>query len=379
MKILFMCKVLGMGGIEKNLVLLSRELIKLNHEVVVVASPGIIKEMLVKEGVKCVNFEFESIPGMPSAIKKMHFLINKERPDIVHSFSAVPTLVFKLSQITNFISSKIYKPIFLASIMGLQESPSESKLITYLRVYLTILGAKKVIVISPEIKRFLVNLRISTKRLVEQHIVGIEPHYGFKKNGVKGLKDKYNVETPYVVSTIGALTARKSHELFIEAANEIIKKRHDISFLIAGEGPDRDKLERQISKFKIEKYVKLIGVETNLLDLFTVTDLCVKPGVVEGFIGVTVLEAQITGTPVVAFYTEDVKLGIEDRETGLIATNSDILDLKNKVLEVLDNEKLSEKLSNQGQIFARETWAIDKIVKNLVVFYNNELKTHKQG
>ena len=375
MKVLFICKTLGMGGLEKNLVLLSRELIKLNHEVVVAAAPGILKIDLINQGVKCVDFHmsFNSISSIFSDIKQLGICIKEDRPDIVHSFSAASTLIYNISKVFSWFKINTKFPILISSVMGLQESPNEAKYITYLKTYVAVLGAKKIIVISPEIKRVLKKLFISPNKLVERKIVGVEPYYGYDKKSYNVDKSVYNISTPLVVTTIGALSSRKSHDLFIDAAKIILSKRNDVSFLIVGEGPDKDKLLQKISTSGLNDNVKITGATKDLPAVFAFTDVCVKPGIVEGFIGVTVLEAQVTGTPVVAFDTEDVKLGIENGVTGLIAKNADVTDLSKKLNLLLDDPQLRLKLGLEGQVVARERWSIDGISKNLVKIYEAEL------
>jgi glycosyltransferase involved in cell wall biosynthesis len=376
MKILFICKTMNMGGLEKNLVLLSRELIKLNHEVVVAAAPGILKIDLINQGVKFVDFKmsFNSVSSIFSDVKQLGICIKEHRPDIVHSFSASSTLIYNISKVFSWFKINTKFPTLISSVMGLQESPNEAKYITYLKVYLTVLGAKKNIVISPQIKMALEKLFISSNKLVERKIVGVEPHYGYDKKSYKADKSVYGISTPFVVTTIGALSSRKSHDLFIDAARITLSKRNDVSFLIIGEGPDKDKLLQKISTSGLDDNVKLAGVTKDLPAVFSLTDICVKPGVVEGFIGVTVLEAQVTGTPVVAFDTEDVKLGIENGVTGLIAQNADVTDLSKKLNLLLDDAQFRLKLGLQGQMFAREHWSVDGITKNLIGLYEAELK-----
>ena len=50
--------------------------------------------------------------------------------------------------------------------------------------------------------------------------------------------------------------------------------------------------------------------------ILAATDVYVRPGVVEGFIGITVLEAQALGVPVVSFRTDDVQLAVEGHDVG---------------------------------------------------------------
>ena len=141
-----------------------------------------------------------------------------------------------------------------------------------------------------------------------------------------------------IVSTIGALHPRKSHELFIEAAVTISAAEPRARFLVIGEGELlaelQDLVRRQTNG--LDDRLAFTGVRDDIPRLLSATDVYVKPGVVEGFVGITVLEALALGKPVVAFETEDVKLALTDGETGLIVPNGDVASLAEKILYLLE-------------------------------------------
>src|SRR5262249_47794458 len=147
----------------------------------------------------------------------------------------------------------------------------------------------------------------------------------------------------------GALHPRKSHELFVEAAAQVNAAEPRTCFLIIGEGELHADLQSLADARGLRTCLTLTGNRDDVARLLAATDVYVKPGIVEGFIGITVLEALCLGKPVVAFETEDVKLVLTDGETGLIVANADVGQLADRVQYLLRNPEVGERLGQAGQ------------------------------
>src|SRR2546428_505242 len=188
----------------------------------------------------------------------------------------------------------------------------ELQVTTWLRNWFLALGAEQILVISPEIRRHLKGVGAREEVLVDFNFVGLDVD-AFKQTdpGEPSLDHYASVRREFdfpsdalIVSTIGALHPRKSHELFIEAAVTISAAEPRARFLLIGEGvllADLQGLVRRTSR--LEGRLLFTGVREDVARLLSATDVYVKPGVVEGFVGITVLEALALGKPALAFET----------------------------------------------------------------------------
>jgi glycosyltransferase involved in cell wall biosynthesis len=259
--------------------------------------------------------------------------------------------------------------------MGLQNSPRELPWTTWLRNWLLTLGAEQILVISPEIRRHLKGVGARDTSLVDFNFVGLN-----LSDFVSGPDDRLAVlhefafpEDALVVSTIGALHPRKSHELFIDAAKVIAAAEPRARFMIIGEGELLGELEAYARARGVERQLMFTGVRDDVARLLAATDVYVKPGVLEGFIGITVLEALSLGKPVVAFDTEDVKLALSDGETGLIVPNGDVPALADRILYLLRNPAIGAQLGQAGQQLVMERFDFGVLARRLEDFYQNVL------
>jgi glycosyltransferase involved in cell wall biosynthesis len=140
-----------------------------------------------------------------------------------------------------------------------------------------------------------------------------------------------------------------------------------------GEGELRLELDEQVHKSGLAGKIVLTGVRDDVARILSATDVYVKPGIVEGFVGVTVLEALVLGKPVIAFETEDVKLALVDRETGLIVPNGDVDRLADGIVYLLRNPEVGARLGQAGQQLVGERFDFGVLAQRLEEFYQGVL------
>jgi glycosyltransferase involved in cell wall biosynthesis len=87
--------------------------------------------------------------------------------------------------------------------------------------------------------------------------------------------------------------------------------------VIAGEGPDRRRLEREISALGLEDSVRLVGERSDVSRLLANGDVFVLSSRSEG-LPMSVLEAMATGLPVVASRVGGVPELLDDGEEGIL-------------------------------------------------------------
>jgi glycosyltransferase involved in cell wall biosynthesis len=238
---------------------------------------------------------------------------------------------------------------------------------------LTALGAQRVIAVSPAIEARLRRLGIGRRRLVSGLVVGVElPDLGEARQMRALAREQLGVgPDEQLIMTIGTLKPSKSHELFVRAAAALVERGSEARFVIIGEGPVRPELEEEISRLSLTDRVLLLGERHPAADLLWAADVCVRPGVLEGFVGITVLEAQARGVPVVAFETEDVKAAIENGVSGLLVTPGDVGALADAVRSVLEEHSLAGMLARGGRETVERKFGLRAVTDRLEEMYGS--------
>jgi glycosyltransferase involved in cell wall biosynthesis len=379
MRILLAAKTMGVGGLERIVVGLARELQTRGHAVWVVSSGGELVDELKQTGTTHIAapLEITSPIGVAQAARQIRRLIVEHRIDLVHSFSATASVAINLA--LRVRGATVLDGVRLVSSpMGLQNSPRELPVTTWLRNWFLALGAEQILVISPEIRRHLKRVGAPEQALVDFNFVGLDVDT-FKPQPEAderaSVRQEFGLPSDaLLVSTIGALHPRKSHELFVEAAVTVSAAEPRAYFLVIGEGELRVELQLLARARGLDRRLVFTGVRDDVARLLAASDVYVKPGVLEGFIGITVLEALGLGKAVVAFDTEDVKLALIDGETGLIVPNGDVVSLADRVLYLLQHPDVGRSLGEAGQRLVLERFDFGVLARRLEEFYQGVLE-----
>ena len=140
-----------------------------------------------------------------------------------------------------------------------------------------------------------------------------------------------------VVGTVARLVPDKGLECFLRMAALIQSKRSDARFLIVGDGPLRQILERLTESLGIRDVVVFAGHRTDVPALIQTMDLFVLPTLREGF-GVVFAEAMAVGKATVGSRIGPVAEVVEDGVTGYLVPPDDPDAFAVRALELLNDE-----------------------------------------
>ncbi len=135
-----------------------------------------------------------------------------------------------------------------------------------------------------------------------------------------------------VLLSVGHLIERKGHHRVIEA----LALLPDATLLIAGEGPERGRLEALARRLGVAGRVRLLGARphVDLPGLYGAADLLVLASSREGWANV-LLEAMACGTPVVASPIWGNPEVVGDRAGGVLAASNDAAGIAAGVRDLL--------------------------------------------
>jgi glycosyltransferase involved in cell wall biosynthesis len=141
---------------------------------------------------------------------------------------------------------------------------------------------------------------------------------------IHGLRDREELKRELglngaTIAFAGRLTAQKSLERALEAI-----VRTDVQLVIAGEGPDREPLERRARELGVERRVRFVGAQPRerVVELFHAADATILSSSWENFPH-TVVEALAVGTPVLAMQAGGVAEVVRDGVNGLLVPAGD--------------------------------------------------------
>lgn len=148
------------------------------------------------------------------------------------------------------------------------------------------------------------------------------------------------------VSFLGRLKRYKNVECFLKAAALVNQRRPEARFLVIGEGDHRPALMRLAEKLKLNDVLTFTGYvdQARKAELLERSHVVVNPSPKEGW-GLTNIEANACGTPVIAADSPGLRDSVVDGETGLLFEYDRADELADKIVEVLDDDALRARLS----------------------------------
>ncbi|MBI4698792.1 MAG: glycosyltransferase [Nitrospirae bacterium] len=173
-----------------------------------------------------------------------------------------------------------------------------------------------------------------------------------------------------VVLTLGRLSEEKGHDILIEAFRRVVEKLPECVLLIAGNGPDRERLEKQIKSSGMQKKVRLVGLIDDVSEIFKICDIYVNSSRFEG-LPISLLEAMAHEKPIVATAVGGNREVIRDGETGLLVPPERPDLLAEGLLKLMEDEKLAAKLAKKAFELFNESYSIDNHCKMLALEYLN--------
>ena len=160
-----------------------------------------------------------------------------------------------------------------------------------------------------------------------------------------------------IILGVGALKPRKGYHISIPAIAKIRGKYSDFKYYIIGDQSDKNyfkQLKNLVKKNSLkEKVIFLEKISDEDLvnlyhraDLFLLTPVNINSNF-EGF-GLVYLEANACGKPVIGTYDCGAEEAIIDGFNGLLVPQNDIKKTSQAILNILDNSRLAEELSQNG-------------------------------
>lgn len=170
-----------------------------------------------------------------------------------------------------------------------------------------------------------------------------------------------------IILTIGNLIKVKGHVYLIKALRYIIKQQKDILCLIIGDGILRNELQKEIDKYNLKKYIKLVGrIPHKEIPLWiNAADVFVLPSLREGN-PIVMFEALGCGVPFVGTIVGGVPEIITSEDYGLLCPPKDPKCLAEKILIALEKDWDREKIRKYAQQF---TW--ENIAKQIIKIYRD--------
>lgn len=174
------------------------------------------------------------------------------------------------------------------------------------------------------------------------------------------LEQTFNLSGKKVIAFVGTFFKYEGLSYAIEAMEIIAKTRDDIHLLLVGAGNELDNLKQQVNQANLEQSVTFVGRVPfeQVSRYYSLADVMVFPResirLTELVTPLKPLESMAQFKPVIASDIGGHRELIADGKTGFLFEADNASALASKIIDVIDNKALLEKVSEQGLEFVRE-------------------------
>jgi glycosyltransferase involved in cell wall biosynthesis len=287
-------------------------------------------------------------PGLVGARRVLELarLLRKAKPDVFHAHLSWP-LAAKYPLLAAVLARV---PAVVATVQVYPEFRIERS--TYLQHRALALGVDRYIAVSENIAGLLGGKLGWPRHKIEVIYNGVSvdrferPPDPELRRALSGGSDRR------IFLTAARLAPQKGLDVLLRAAVHV----PDAQFVVAGDGPERPRLEAEAEQLGILDRFRFLGLRDDVPELLAASDVFVLPSLFEGS-SLAVLEAMAAGKPVVTSAIGGTDELVDDGESGLLVPPGDAGALALALNRVLAQPELRAKLGATARDRARDSFS----------------------
>ena len=364
-----------MGGAQRNTLLTLEGLASRGYDVELVCGPG---EGLVtaarRAGVPVTVF-----PSMNRRLSPLRDLrcvhehltfFRRRRFDIVHTHSS------KAGIVARFAAHRAGTPIIVHTIHGTPFRWELGAFVSRAAILLERAAAARtdrLVAVAELVKQEFVDAGICAADKIETIYSGIDFTEFDRPVDVAATKRALGIPAgDHVVGAVGHLFERKGHRDLVEAARAVVAAIPNVTFIVAGEGPERLALDAHIVEAGLRGRVRLLGDRPDVPALLAVMDVYVQPSLAEG-LGRSLTEALYARRAVVATAINAVPEIVEHERTGVLVPPRSPHALAAAVIGLLVDAAKRRQLGERGHRRVASVFTADVMIERIDDLYRRLL------
>lgn len=296
-------------------------------------------------------------PGIIMLLRTL-FCVLRYRPRVIHAGG------FLFAGFCGLVVKKCFNIPYVVYAHGeeLHSQKNSRKIGRYLRWIFH--RADAVIASSKFTRQQLLSIKVAKERI---HLVkpGVHEDFFQGPDNTGRVKKKYGLEGKLVLLSVGRLTRRKGHKQVIKALPRLLPRYPHLCFVIAGTGEEEQALKTLAREMKLDRQVIFTGrvdhgeilALYHLCDIFILANRVLENDI-EGF-GMVFIEAGAAGKPVIGGNSGGAVEAIQDGTTGYVVDTENIKEISGRLLGLLRDKDLRERLGRNGRLRARSfSWPV---------------------
>ncbi|RDI45139.1 glycosyltransferase family 4 protein [Aquicella lusitana] len=176
---------------------------------------------------------------------------------------------------------------------------------------------------------------------------------------------------PHLFLFAGNLGAHKGITLLLEEFARACQHHPQLQLMIAGTGPDENRMRKKLHALGIERQVTFLGWQADLSTYYKTCTAVIFPSVGLESFGLVITESMSHGRAVIGVNRGTVPWLVDNNRTGLLFNPVKKGDLAEKILMLAQNSELAKQLGKQGHEKLQSEFDNEAILHQLLMVYQN--------
>jgi glycosyltransferase involved in cell wall biosynthesis len=194
--------------------------------------------------------------------------------------------------------------------------------------------------------------------------------------GVSGLGVRRELGVPAapLIGLVANIRGSKGHDVFLDAAAEVLATRPATRFVIVGDGIGFDDVRRRIGALGLQSAVTMTGFRRDIPEVMAALDVLVLPSIRSEAASQVIPQALAVGTPVVASDVGGNGELVRDGETGRLVPVGNAHALAGAIVDCLSDREGARTMARRGQALVRERHSLDASMARTITVYEGVLR-----
>lgn len=324
--------------------------------------PGPLQQGMAKLNTPTFSLGVARRTGYAVAIQRLARLLRKERA-LLHAHCFDPTLV-------GLLAARLARAPF---VFTRHHSDHNLRLNKPWHVRIDSWCARKadhVIAVSEATREIMTRVERVPASQITVVYNGMEPLPTPSEAAVEATRAKLGLNGEAVCLMVARLHEEKGHRYLFQAIPEIRARVGPVTFLLAGDGPERAELEAEVARRGLSDCVRFLGRRNDMSELYSLADVVTLPSLAESF-GFAVLEAMSFGKPVVAADTGGMPELLQG-EAGVVVPQADAAALGAGIARVLSDPEAARRMGEAGRRRAAH-FTFERMIRGYEAVYERVL------
>lgn len=176
-------------------------------------------------------------------------------------------------------------------------------------------------------------------------------------------------EDDRIVACVGRVAHHKGSTVLAEAMKMICQRSPQARFLVVGEGPMKDELRQMTGRGELAGRAFVTGRRTDAVAIIAAADVLVMPSFSEG-LPITLLEAAMSGTAVVATSVGGMPEVVKEGKTGLLCPPGDPESLAAALTELIEDDAARSRMGTAARRLWEEEFTEEAMVTRMEAVYS---------